>query len=60
VNGPVILPRNAEESLIVLKVLPNPPVGVRMPFGCEDAGVCLTDEQVLMMKDWINQGARDN
>jgi hypothetical protein len=59
-NGPVVQPRHAEESLLVLKVLPDPPVGERMPPGCADVGVCLTEEQVLLIKDWINQGARDN
>jgi hypothetical protein len=60
VNGPVIQPRHAEESLLVLKVLPDPPVGEQMPPGCAQFDVCLTEAQVLLIKDWINQGARDN
>lgn len=54
-NGPVVLPRRGPESDLVRKLLPNPPYGQRMPIGG-----ALPDEEVLMVSDWIDQGARNN
>lgn len=54
-HGPVVTLRNGPESKIVQKVGPNPPFGVRMPFGCTTN--CLSAEEILMLSDWIDQGA---
>jgi hypothetical protein len=55
-HGPVVIPRHAASSLLVRKLQPNPPVGDRMPQGSRP----LTDEQILLISDWIDQGARNN
>ncbi|MDX1377874.1 MAG: c-type cytochrome domain-containing protein [Anaerolineales bacterium] len=50
-NGPVIVPGNADESLLVELIVNN-----EMP----KRGPKLTPPQVQMIIDWINQGALDN
>ncbi len=57
-HGPAVIRRNGPASLIVRKVSPDPPFGQRMPLGC--TGVCLSEEQILLLSDWIDQGARDD
>jgi hypothetical protein len=54
-HGPGAIPRRASQSLILLKVT-NPPFGGRMPQGSP----ALPDSEVVLISDWINQGARDN
>ncbi len=55
-HGPAIVPGNADASNIVKKISPNPPFGVRMPQG----GPYLDAATIQIIKDWINQGAKDN
>ena len=55
-HGPVIVPGNAGASNIVKKLSPTPPFGDRMPLG----GPYLPDALQQTIKDWINQGAKDN
>ncbi len=55
-HGPVVVPGDRGASLIWLKVRPSPPVGERMPQG----GPFLSDAEILLLGDWIDQGARDN
>jgi hypothetical protein len=55
-HGPVVIPRHGASSLLVRKLQPNPPVGDRMPQGSRP----LTDEQILLFSDWIDQGAGNN
>ncbi|HSM72976.1 MAG TPA: c-type cytochrome domain-containing protein [Anaerolineales bacterium] len=50
-NGPVIVPGNADESLLVELIVNN-----EMP----KRGPKLTPLQVQLIIDWINQGALDN
>lgn len=57
-NGPAVIRRNGPESIIVLKVSPDPPFGQRMPLGC--TGACMSDEEILMLSDWIDQGTRND
>ena len=57
-HGPAVVRRNGPGSLIVRKVSPDPPFGQRMPLGC--TGACLSEEQILEISDWIDQGTRDN
>ncbi|MBD3162054.1 MAG: hypothetical protein GF346_07140, partial [Candidatus Eisenbacteria bacterium] len=58
-NGPAVIPRDSEGSLLVQKVGPNPPFGSRMPQGCRDDS-CLEPGEILLISDWIDQGARGN
>ena len=55
-HGPAIVPGNADGSNIVKKLSPNPPFGVRMPQG----GPYLDPATLLIIKNWISQGAHDN
>jgi len=55
-HGPAVVPGDADGSLIIQKISVNPPFGSRMPQG----GPYLTDSDVQLLKEWINQGAPDN
>ncbi|MCS7065678.1 MAG: hypothetical protein NZL85_05315, partial [Fimbriimonadales bacterium] len=51
-----VVPSNPASSLLYRKVSEaNPPVGSRMPPGGQ-----LTNEQILLIRLWIEQGARNN
>jgi hypothetical protein len=50
-NGAVIIPGNADESLLVDLIVNN-----EMP----KRGPQLTPPQVQLIIDWVNQGALDN
>jgi len=51
-----VVPNNPVRSLLYRKVSEdNPPVGSRMPLGGR-----LTDEQILLIRLWIEQGAQNN
>jgi hypothetical protein len=55
-HGPAIIPGNGDSSLLVLKLSANPPFGQRMPA----YGSYLSDSLINVIKQWINQGAKDN
>jgi hypothetical protein len=56
-NGPVVVPGDPDNSLLFLKVAyDNPPIGLRMPMGRAP----LTQSQIRLLEDWINQGAKNN
>ncbi|MBI3006594.1 MAG: hypothetical protein HYY49_14455 [Ignavibacteriales bacterium] len=55
-HGPAVIPFKADSSIVIRKILPNPPFGDRMPQG----GSFVTDQDVKVLKDWINLGAKDN
>lgn len=56
-NGPVVVPYDADNSLLFLKVaFETPPTGARMPFGRPP----LSQTQIRLIEDWINQGAKNN
>ena len=55
-HGPAIVAGNADSSLIMKKTSPTPPFGDRMPQG----GPYLPDEVRNTIRDWINQGAKNN
>lgn len=55
-SGPAIVPGSADSSLLIQKLSPNPPFGERMP----QYGPYLPDSLDLIIKTWINQGAKDN
>ena len=52
----VIQPFNADGSPVVDKISGVPQFGERMPFG----GPYLSEEEIGLIRAWINQGARDN
>ncbi|MFN8547367.1 MAG: hypothetical protein U0527_05195 [Candidatus Eisenbacteria bacterium] len=54
-HGPNVIPRDSANSNLVRKLLPSPPFGDRMPQG----GALRADE-IQLIQDWIDQGARDN
>ena len=56
VNGPAIVPGNADASLLMKKTSPTPPFGDRMPQG----GPYLSDSVRAVIASWITQGAKDN
>ncbi len=53
-HTPVVIVRNAAESILVQKVGPEPPFGDRMPLGCTTN--CMVDEEILILSDWVDQG----
>ncbi len=55
-HEPAIIPGNADSSLLIMKLSPNPPFGNRMPI----YGPYLSDSLEQIIKTWINQGAKDN
>lgn len=56
-HGKPIVPKNANESILVQKIKPNPPFGEQMPLMTKKK---LTDEQIELFKTWIDQGAKKN
>ncbi len=52
-HGPVIIPGNADGSMLMQKIGPNPPFGARMPY----SGAYLNEVQINTIRDWINAGA---
>ncbi len=52
-----VVPGDSSASLLFLKVSSNPPpVGSRMPLG----GAPLSDADIALIRDWIDQGAANN
>jgi hypothetical protein len=51
-----VVPGKPEQSLLLQKVLPDPPCGIRMPNG----GAPLTDAQNELIRSWITAGALDD
>jgi len=62
-HGPPEVQGKASESLLIEKLGEDPPFGDRMPLirkknaGNPDK---LTSEEIEMLQEWINQGAKDN
>ena len=56
VDGPAVISGKADASTMIKKLSLNPPFGDRMPQG----GPYLPDSTIQVIKDWINQGAKDN
>lgn len=55
-HGPAIVAGNAGASLMMTKISATPPFGDQMPQG----GPYLADSTRNILRDWINQGAKDN
>ncbi|MFN1833836.1 hypothetical protein AB2B38_001135 [Balneola sp. MJW-20] len=52
----VVIIGDAEASPLIDKVEPNPDFGSRMPLGANP----LSPTQIQLIRDWIDQGAKDN
>jgi hypothetical protein len=50
----IVTPGDADGSVLYDKLLPNPQFGSRMPQGGS-----LSDAQITLVRDWINQGANE-
>ncbi len=55
-NGPAVIPGDSENSLLIQKLSPEPPFGGRMPLG----GTPVPESQQTIIKEWIDEGAKDN
>jgi hypothetical protein len=55
-HGPAVIPGNADGSNLVRKLQTPPPFGARMPFGA----LPLPDVSIVVIRNWINQGATNN
>lgn len=56
-HGPAVKPGTAKESLLIQKTDAEPPFGKRMP---PSKKLIPTAEQIEVLRQWINQGARKN
>ncbi len=56
-HGSPIIPKNGDGSIIVQKLKPGPPFGEQMPLMTKKK---LTDEEIAIFKEWIDQGAKKN
>ncbi len=54
-HGSTVVPGKAKESNFYLKVLPTPPFGKQMARGKKK----LTEEEMQIFYDWIEQGAKE-
>lgn len=57
-HGPVVVPGDAMESNLVLKILPDPPFGSRMPKD-DQTYFDSHQDQLQTIIDWINEGASE-
>ena len=56
-HGKPVVPKKAAESLMVQKLSEKPPFGDRMPLKAKEP---LSNEEMKILIDWINQGAKNN
>lgn len=64
-HGAAVVPGKPEESLLVKKVLADPPFGERMPMRSKrrkaaDRPVQLSDGDVQVLREWIKAGAKND
>lgn len=53
----MVIPGDGANSYLVIKLLPKPPKGAQMPIFSKKK---LTEDEVELIKKWIDQGAKDN
>lgn len=53
----IIVPNQPCGSVLFLKVTQTPPLGARMP---RNGPPFLSEAQIMLIHDWISEGARDN
>ena len=56
-HGQAVKPGNSKESLLFQKMDPEPPFGKKMP---PSKKLIPTNEQVEVLRQWIDQGAKKN
>ena len=56
-HGAAVIPKKGDDSYLVQKLKPGPSFGEQMPLMSKKK---LTDEEVQVFKDWIDQGAKKN
>ena len=56
-HGKPIVAGKADSSLIIHKLSATPPFGDPMPL---KAKILPTDSEIKLLKDWINQGGKQN
>ncbi len=54
-HGPVVIPRRSARSVLIQKLNGTAGFGSRMPIGGR-----MAEEDILVLSDWIDQGAPDN
>jgi len=64
-HGDSVKPGNSSKSVLVQKLLEEPPFGDRMPFDSrkkrkKEPVKPLTDEDISIITEWVNQGAKNN
>jgi hypothetical protein len=61
-NGPAVVPGNSRSSILIQKLSPAPPFGDRMPLKRkrDPRDLSLTPEEIGMIANWIDHGAKDN
>ncbi len=64
-HGDSVKPGKALESVFAQKILENPPFGDRMPFDPrkkrkKEPVKPLSDEDISIITEWVNQGAKNN
>jgi|WetSurMetagenome_2_1015567.scaffolds.fasta_scaffold230022_2 hypothetical protein len=60
--GPSVIPGNSKGSILIQKLAATPPFGDRMPLKRrrDPRDLSLTQEEINLIADWIDHGARDN
>jgi len=53
----MVIPGDGANSYLIAKLLPKPPKGAQMPIFSKKK---LTEDEVDLIKRWIDQGAKDN
>lgn len=56
-HGKPVIPKKGDESILVQKLRPNPPFGDQMPLMTKKK---LTDDEIEVLKKWIDQGVKKN
>jgi len=64
-NGPTWVAGDSKKSILVQKLMEEPPFDARMPLNSkrkikEGKAKWLTDEEIKLIADWVDQGAKDN
>lgn len=54
-SGPAVVRCDPDSSLIIGKIGPSPPTGIRMPIGADP----VSDGDIAILRQWISEGAGD-
>lgn len=64
-HGTPVAPGKPDESILIRKLLPDPPFGETMPLkmrrrSAGGAAKKLTEQEIDLLREWIRQGAKSN